>query len=245
MSFILDSGAQMSVIDEPVAERLGAKQGRRATVMGVGSLTCGRFAEVSGLSAGSIKLSPHYLVTDLSKLGIACTNGLVDGILGADFFRGRIVEIDFENEQVRLLPESSIRDATEILPLQIRREGMLIPAKVNGSSPQWVRLDTGCASALHWVCGDLRPEGGHQRVAIALNASVISVTQTDLVLGATRFEQIRTDLHERELFRSEKGLLGNGVLSQFRTVTIDAKEKRVVFGALRDQKEAKATSAAQ
>jgi hypothetical protein len=64
---------------------------------------------------------------------------------------------------------------------------------------------------------------------VALSSFSVPVTQTTLTLGAVRFEGVPTDLQERAIFPGEKGLLGNGVLSRFKTVTIDTEGKEVIF----------------
>jgi hypothetical protein len=118
----------------------------------------------------------------------------------------------------------------------------LVPIQVNNSTPRWVRLDTGCASALQWVTGSVRPEACTKRVAVALTSFSIPVTQTTLTLGAVRFEQVPTDLQGKEIFPGQKGLLGNGLLSRFETVTIDAIGKKVILGRISSLAENQPTS---
>jgi hypothetical protein len=166
---------------------------------------------------------------DLSKLSEACTNSTVDGIIGADFFHDRIVQVDFQNQTVRLLCEPPAETGMQILSLKVRPCGMLVPIQINNSRLQWVRLDTGCASALQWVTASVRPEGCTKRVAVALTSFSVPVTKTTLTLATLRFEGVPTDLQAKEVFPGERGLLGNGLLSRFQTVTIDAKGKRVML----------------
>lgn len=230
LHFLLDSGAQVSVINEGTAQKLGLKGGRPVNVMGVGNTTRGFWPQTLNALAGGIQLPRHYLMLDLSKLSEACTNSAVDGIVGADFFHDRIVQIDFQTQTVRILREPPAKAGTQILPLKVRPCGMIVPVQINTSTPQWVRLDTGCASALQWVAGSVRPEGCTKRVVVALTSFSVPVTQTTLTLGAIRFEQVPTDLQEKEIFPGERGLLGNGLLSRFQTVTIDAKGKEVILG---------------
>jgi hypothetical protein len=230
LHFLLDSGAQMSAIDTVTAERVGLKRGRPITVSGVGSTTTGFWPQALEARAGPIQLPHNYLMLDLSKLSAACTNSIVDGIIGADFFHDRIIQVDFQSQTVRLLREPPAETDMQILPLKVRPCGMLVPVQINNSKPQWVRLDTGCASALQWVTASVRPEACTKRVAVALTSFSIPVTQTTLTLGTVRFEQVPTDLQEKEIFPGEKGLLGNGVLSRFQTVTIDAKGRKVMLG---------------
>ena len=230
LNLLLDSGAQVSVINIATAQRLGLKRGRPVSVAGVGSTTTGYWPQTVEASAGRMQLPHDYLMLDLKALGQACTNGTVDGLIGADFFRERIVQIDFAKEVVRILRERPAEVGAQILPLKVRPCGMLVAVQINDSKREWVRLDTGCASALQWVTASVRPEGCTKRVAVALTSFSVPVTQTTLTLGAVRFDAVPTDLLGEAMFPGEKGLLGNGVLSRFQTVTIDGKRKEVVVG---------------
>jgi hypothetical protein len=230
LNFLFDSGAQVSVINTATAQRLGLKGGRPINVAGVGNTTTGFWPQTLDASAAGVQLPSEYLMLDLGKLGEACTNATVDGLIGADFFRERIVRIDFKRQVVSILPEPATEAGGQILPLKVRPCGMLVPVQINGSKPQWVRLDTGCASALQWVTASVRPEGCTKRVAVALTSFSVPVTQTTLTPGGVRFEAVPTDLQGKAIFSDEKGLLGNGVLARFQTVTIDAKRKEVILG---------------
>jgi hypothetical protein len=231
LNFLLDSGAQVSVINTVTAQHLGVKRGRPVTVAGVGTTTTGFWPQAVDARAGGVQLPRNYLMLDLSKLSEACTNSLVDGIIGADFFHDRIVQVDFQRQTVRLLSEPPAEAAgVQILPLKVRPCGMLVPIQINNSKSQWVRLDTGCASALQWVTASVPPEGCTKRVAVALTSFSVPVTQTTLTLGYVRFIEVPTDVQPKEIFPGEKGLLGNGLLSRFQTITIDAKGKKVMLG---------------
>jgi hypothetical protein len=227
MHFLLDSGAQVSVMNSSTAKRLGMRGGRPVSVMGVGKVTTGLWSQTTKAYAGGIELPRNYLVLDLTKLSEACTNAPVDGIIGADFFHNRLVQLDYEHKIVRILPEAPTEPGTRILPLKVRPCGMLVPVRVNDLKPQWVRLDTGCASAFQWVTGSIQPEQCTRRVAVALTTISVPVTRTALTLGTERFENVPTDVHAEEIFPGEKGILGNGLLSRFRAVTVDAKGGRL------------------
>lgn len=228
LHFLLDSGAQVSVIDSAAAQRLGVKRGRPVTVESVGATSTGFWPQTLDARAGATELPRNYLMLDLSKLSQACTN-TVDGILGADFFHDRIVQLDFEKRTIRLLQEAPTDTNAQVLPLRVRRCGMLVPVRVNNGASQWVRLDTGCTSALQWVTAKIRPKDCTRRVAVALTTISVPVTNTSLTLGSVNFKGVPTDLHEQEIFPGEKGLLGNGILSRFNTVTIDAKAGKLVL----------------
>ncbi len=66
-------------------------------------------------------------------------------------------------------------------------------------------------------------------MAIALAEISIPQTKTSVSIGKYEFENVPTGLHEAAIFPGEAGLLGNGLLSRFSTVTIDAKAGRVTL----------------
>src|SRR5438046_3388034 len=103
---------------------------------------------------GEVELPREYLGVDLDKLSSSCERP-VDGLVGADFFRGRVVQIDFDAQKIRLLKPAKGEKPEASVPLQLRSCGMRVPIRVNGQK-QWVRLDTGCATALQWVTSGVR-----------------------------------------------------------------------------------------
>jgi hypothetical protein len=232
LNFLVDTGAGVSVINLSTAKRIGLKLGQEVMVHGVQTMLTGYWQERMSARVGDLDLPREYLSVDLEKLSSSCERS-VDGLLGADFFRGRVVQIDFDAQKIRLLkPEKKVK-SDETLPLQQRPCGMRVPISVNGHKRQWVRLDTGCATALQWVTSDVRPEDCARRMAIGLVEISIPQTETTVGIGEHEFEKVPTGLHQATIFPGEAGLLGNGLLSRFSTVTIDAKAGRVTLGKCR------------
>ncbi len=222
LSFLLDSGASVSVLNLRTAKRLGLKLGDQVSVRGVQTTTKGYWPQRLAARAGEIKLPRDYLATDLGELGRACDCAL-DGLIGADFFRGRIVEIDFSTQKVRLLKGGTQFLEGERLPLESRHCGLRVPIHVNSGNPQWVRLDTGCATPLQWVTSEVDSGSCLPQMAVALTELSIPTTQVSVQIGSRQFSSVPAGLHEREIFAGESGLLGNGLLSRFGLVIIDTK----------------------
>jgi hypothetical protein len=57
----------------------------------------------------------------------------------------------------------------------------------------------------------------------------IPQTQTTVQIGSHEFQNVPTGLHEKPIFHGEAGLLGNGLLSRFSSITIDAKSGRLLL----------------
>jgi hypothetical protein len=232
LNFLVDTGAGVSVINLSTAKRIGLKLGREVMVHGVPTMLTGYWQERMSAKVCEVELPREYLAVDLDKLSSSCERP-VDGLVGADFFRGRVVQIDFDAQKIRLLKPAKGEKFEATLPLQLRPCGMRVPISVNGHKRQWVRLDTGCATALQWVTSDVRPEECGRKMAIGLAEISIPQTVATVGIGGHEFDKVPTGLHGTAIFPGEAGLLGNALLSRFSTVTIDAKAGRVILGERR------------
>lgn len=228
LHFLFDTGAVVSVVNAGTAVMLGLHGGRKIPVRGVEATLTGHWPVKLTATAGNLTLPAKYLSLDLSRLALACGRPL-DGLLGADFIRGRVVEIDFKSHELRFSADVSPAKSDTVLRL-VRRHGCFCaPVGVNGQPEQWMRLDTGCASALQWVASGTSAKAESARPAIGLAACTLAQAETKVSLGGNEFEQVPTGLHRRAIFAGESGLLGNGLLHRFKTVTIDAKSLRLVL----------------
>lgn len=228
LNFLVDTGAGASVINLSTSKRLGMKLGRKVNVRGVHSTFAGQWQERMAAKAGGVELPRNYLAVDLESLSGSCETP-VDGLLGMDFFCGRVVQIDFESERIRLLKPEAGRSSDEFIPLQLRQCGMRVPICVNGGNRCWVRLDTGCGGALQWVTSNVNPDQCSRRVAIGLLEISVPETETTVNIGSHRFEKVLTGLHEKAIFPGEAGLLGTALLSRFSSITLNARAGRLIL----------------
>jgi hypothetical protein len=227
LNFLLDSGAGISAIDLQMARTLGVLLGSRQTVLGVnGRGVAFQVSDLQAVCAG-VALPKTVLAVDLRPLSDCCERP-VDGILGADFFRSRIVQIDFRDGRVRILERCDSNLARcEILPIRMCNDAFCVPVRVAGNSAQWMRLDTGSDAALEWVVGatEKRRTG---LSSIGLSGVSGRHIHTSVQLGKQRFNAVTAGVHTEQIFPGEDGLLGNALLSKFR-LTIDQPENRVIF----------------
>jgi len=226
LNFMLDSGAQVSVIHLGVARRLGLKLGCAVSVRGVKSSAAGYWTEPLAARMGAVSLPEDFLSVDLGQLSQACGCG-VDGLLGADFFKGHIVQIDFQNSRLRLLKSVALEKNQDSLPLMVRPSGLLVKIEVDGGKPQKMRVDTGCASPLQWVAS--RPPSGpcSRQIAVGLTEVSMPLINTSVRIGVNYFQGVATGLQDHQIFDGEAGLLGTPLLCRFASVTFDAAAKRL------------------
>jgi hypothetical protein len=182
-------------------------------------------------TAEGLPLPNKYLALDLSKLADSCGRPL-DGLLGADFIRGRVVQIDFSSHQIRFPDEIALVASDTVVPLELSGKSICVSIGINGRERQWVRLDTGCATALQWVTADTKTLHQSDKPAVGLIKLAIPQAETTVLLGTARFDRVPTGIHHTAIFPDEAGLLGNGLLSRFKTVTIDPKSARLVLGPI-------------
>jgi hypothetical protein len=118
---------------------------------------------------------------------------------------------------------------TNAVSLDVRSCCLLVSVNVNGGKNQWVRVDTGCATAFQWVTSKARSDRC-TKLAVGLAELLIPQTMTGVRLGNHHFDTVPTGLHRKEIFPGESGLLGNGLLAGFGAVTIDGKSGRLFLG---------------
>ncbi len=74
-----------------------------------------------------------------------------------------------------------------------------------------------------------RGSGEQRAVSIGFFTDPSKLVRRSVALGGQSMPEVKTALHGREIFPGEAGLLGNGVLSRFATMTIDLPKMRVVL----------------
>jgi hypothetical protein len=227
LHFVLDSGAESTVLNLETARQLGVKLGGAQTVQTVQSraVACrarGFIANVTG-----IPLCCDPLAMDLTRVSLSCTRR-IDGLIGREFFRGRIVQIDYKARCIRVLEKSVPGPCCAAnLPLQLHNEAMCVPISVDGGNPRWIRLDTGCDDGLHWVAG--RSKNSRAKAAsVAFSHSQNESSLTTVRFGNESVQAVRTVFHSDPIFEGEAGLLGNGILSKYK-VTIDSVSRRLLL----------------
>jgi hypothetical protein len=219
LNFLFDSGAKVSVLHEHTARRLGIRLGAKVKVHGVGVETTGFWPQRLAACVAEVPLPGELLVVDLAKLSRAC-NCPVDGLIGADFLSGKVVQIDYPARKIRLLAKAPRPAGAQVLPLRSARGVFHLPVRVNGEPSRWVRLDTGCAAALHWAGEGKCPATPSARISIGLTEVNVPTALATVQVGERTFNAVNVGWHAQAIFPGEAGLLGNLLLARSR-VTLD------------------------
>jgi hypothetical protein len=224
--FLLDSGASVNVLNLSTARKLGVNLGGKLRIQGVNGAVTGYRSSGFSARVAKIPLLQDYVVVDLHKLS-GVREESVDGLIGLDFFREKIVKVDFARRKIQLL--DSAESNQQIIPLKMVSGGFLLSASIDRNPCQWFRLDTGCASSLQWVTGKLQTGSQFGTVPLGLVKSGRLQTCTTVETGSVCFKEVPTTLHSKVLFTGEAGLIGNGLLSRYASITIDAKSGRLLL----------------
>ena len=106
--FIVDSGADRSVLSETLANRLTLAQGPNIIVHGIGGSVIARTAKVAQLQVGDALLSNVNLpVLPPERVG-------ADGLLGVDILEGRNVIMDFRKRRLEVRRSRSSFDLVRL-----------------------------------------------------------------------------------------------------------------------------------
>ena len=213
--FLVDSGAGATLIDQRLAKSLRLSEGRSHRIQGVSGSAPATW--VSGM-AGSIAGAPlpaSVLAVDLP--GVLGHEGRIDGLLGMDFFADRAVQIDFPNRVLRVLGDGECANVRgEAVPLSRRNGCLAARVSVNGGDADWMRVDTGCDSAMEWVNRTAAQQNSGRRL------------RAHVKMGAVSVPEVSVGAHSKPFFTGESGLIGNGLLAKF-CVTIDTSRKQMVL----------------
>jgi len=222
LHFVVDTGAGVTVLDRRVADELNLRKGRRVIVTGTqGNTTARMVAGFHGELVGA-RLPSTLLALDLGNISRWCERR-IDGLLGADFLNGRTVQLDFKAGALRIgsaCHSPSSRAAK--LVLKKRNDAWCTVAEINSSPSNWLRIDTGFDGKLGWCPTAVNQRRDARGTTVALKTSSSSEVVSRLSFPRLTLPQVDTTLLSRPPFNRESGLIGLGLLSQFRlTFNVD------------------------
>ncbi len=148
LSFILDTGAGISVIDNSLIESLGLKEVGSTTAIGAGGA-----ARAKSLEGAKLALDPLGEPVELPLIGLPI-KGLemqigapVDGILGRDLFDKYVITIDYRDRWVGFSKEPPAPGRGKVVPFKYERGIPVVEATVELSDGRKVvttlGVDTG------------------------------------------------------------------------------------------------------
>lgn len=122
LKFIFDTGAGITVINELRAKSLGLQPKSKVAVNGIGGSLNGVLLREISLSLGGARVT-NQVTAGLTFSTLPCEVQDIDGVIGYDFIREFVVEIDFKAQTISLYDPKSYTytGRGETIPLTITR----------------------------------------------------------------------------------------------------------------------------
>jgi hypothetical protein len=237
--FMIDTGAQATVVAISIADRLELGGRRPAILVGMASREPIETAEIPKFEIGRRTISIHpAAMVDRSNIGGA------DGILGLDSLQGQRVLLDFVNNRISVADADEIGRANgyEIIVRARRELGQLIiaDARVDGIRTA-VIVDTGAQGSIgnpallerlrrsrDLGSTEMTDINGKQMTGIVREGRILELGQVQL----RNFPIVFADsppFHALGLTDTPALVLGMTELRSFRRVAIDFEKRRVLF----------------
>jgi predicted aspartyl protease len=229
---ILDTGAEISVVDRTFADSIDLQQADTLHMKGFGGSTESFLAEGLKLSVGNLSIHQTAVaVADLTDFSVALGQP-VPVILGTEAFMQAIVDIDYPNRRIAFRAADNFRydGPGNTLELKhLKRGRHAVEASIEGGASAWYMIDTGSgftadvypqlarrlqllndrAPTSKWISGGI---GG---LVEGTTASVL-----DFSLGGFDLKDVPVWIPDGTDPKSANadfdGLLGSGILSRFR-----------------------------
>jgi hypothetical protein len=250
--FVIDTGANRTVIAAELAQELGLARGENVDLHGIAGVETVPTAIVPRFDvAGIITRNLHMPMLARRRLG-------ADGLLGLDALAGRAVELDFRRHRVRLMRSRVHTVGSSRLTHDTRQPGAIVNARYRfgqltiviaraGTSPVTAFIDSGSQatvgnSALERAVTThkLSVPGAGRIVPIYSVTSQVAYGHFEVIRllsfgGDARLRNlpvIFSDLHTFDLWglRDKPALLiGADTLAAFARVTLDFGRHEVIF----------------
>jgi predicted aspartyl protease len=238
--FILDTGASYTVVKQKRAQSLGLKLETKAS-----EFEGQPFAKNVRLSLPGVELFNQTIVAAPTAMLEPSVGRAVDGVLGYDFFRNFVVEIDYTAQLIHLYEPAAYthRDLGQGLPITIEDRTPFVRLQViqpEGKSYEGkFMIDTGANSALNIFGGFDNAHGISKSTPKLLQTSSVGVSGrrgasigrlNEIKLGSFR---IKNPIVSFAPVRSDSDDLGDGeiggeLLRRFKVI-IDYSLKRIVI----------------
>jgi predicted aspartyl protease len=242
--FVIDTGADRTVISKELAERLELPQKGKAKLHAMGGS-----ADVKLVNIDSVQVS-NITKRHVKAAALPFRNLGADGLIGIDSLKGQRIVMDFEGGTMRLEPSTepeadTPKDASLIVVTAKTRLGqlVLVDADANGQKV-WVVVDTGSQnsvgnSKLKKLLVARRPETAIKTVNM-LDVLGKSTPADYTIVSKLRIGGIWmgnaavafADAHPFKLFEltgKPSMLLGMESLRAFRRVSVDFSSRKVKF----------------
>jgi len=236
--FLVDTGAQATVLSRELADSLGLLDRRAATLVGVASSVVAQTVALNKLGLGS-------RTTSIARVPLveARNIGGADGVLGADALQGQRVLFDFANQHMEIVPASQSPRSRgyEIVVRARARLGRLIiaNARIDGVRTAII-IDTGAQTSIGnpALARRLRRRSAGTAELFDINGAAMQAgigVVSQLQIQQMRLQNVAMVFTGSPAFRAlglydrPAMILGIRELRLFRRVAIDFSRSRIYF----------------
>ncbi len=240
-SFVIDTGAERTVVSRRIADRLGLEDEPPAELMSIAGRSTVDMVYIPSLQMGSKNYG------GLISPVLAARHIGADGILGLDGLQDQRVLFDFIDNQITVedsRTERSSRSPREIVVTARRRSGQLIftDATIAGIKVN-VIVDTGAQvsianAKLQKRLMQLRNRDGEENALIAVTGDTLGVEfgrARNFKMGRAQFNSLLVAFADAPPFaqfgmeNKPALLLGMDILRRFDQVAIDFQKRKIYF----------------
>jgi predicted aspartyl protease len=149
-SFILDSGAGLTVVGSDIARELSLERVGELPALGAGGVDVGSFVSLDSITIGNVVITEIVAgeldLSDLNRFALEP----IDGVLGFDFFSRFVVQINYQDSllTVFLADDPSVPGGTDTIDIELEQNHPMIAAAINDSITGRFRIDTGSMNYL-------------------------------------------------------------------------------------------------
>jgi aspartyl protease/PDZ domain-containing protein len=240
LSFVLDTGASATILDTDQAAQLGLQL---ESISGANAPADLRRANGVSLRLPGVDLVEQaILVRDLDSAQLLHSGRHLHGVLGYDFFRQFVVEIDYVSKVLTLFDPTTYeyRGTGESIPLQLLRVPFAL-AKITTVGTDAVErllfIDSGSDATVNYETEQVPSKTIEQEQVDLSNNITSTITATfgrakSVQLGSFVIADPVVGLqHEFTIpgfLRTTKGIVGGGLLRRFRVI-FDYEHKRMIL----------------
>jgi hypothetical protein len=232
--FAVDSGAALTVLDQRFSDELTSVAGNVGLANSAGLVSAQLFeCPDLAIGAATIELPGPVACCDLQPLRVA-TGLPILGVLGMDFLRSQIVQIDFDTGTLRFLDDGrDLSDYGEAHSLRCDRgHRPYLRCDLPGATHEWFLLDTGSTSkTLRAVVFDRLVDLQHLTLG---TQSTVATVSGNVTVSTGQLSQLGVGsfFHQRVVVGRDasESSLGIDYLSRF-LVTFDFPRQMVYLSA--------------
>jgi hypothetical protein len=245
LKFFFDTGAGMSLLDSRRAAALHLKKTDDVKATGIGGSIQGSF--VNGVSLRVAGVTVHNQPLALLPLDFPCEAQDVAGIIGYDFIKEFVVEIDYEAKTVSLFNPALYKynGRGDLIPLVISHNTPRIHARIGlpgrTSVEALFEIDTGSDGALsinspfvkkHALLQLLTTQFDSTHLGLGGASKSVDVRIGELQMGrqviASPLVSLSRDIEGSLASEDNDGPLGNEILRRFKIVLDYSRQRMIV-----------------